>query len=149
MSLVIDASIYQGPVVVTAAYLGFWYYLLLGLQRGTKYRLRDEYAARGEAFDRYHGQDRQMLAADRVVANTQEQMVPFLTSLWLHALLVSPTRATLLGAAYIVLRALYPLLLGRSLSGTQSKRVFFVTGPAYGIIVYLLGSAVWAVLVAG
>ncbi len=149
MSQLIDLSTIQGPIVVTAAYFGLWYYLLLGLQRGTKYRLIDEYAARGEEFDRYHGQDGRMLAADRVVANTQEQMVPFLTSLWLHALVVSPSQATILGAAYIVLRAIYPLLLGRSLSRTQSKRVFFVTGPAYGIVFYLLGSSVFAALSAG
>ncbi len=135
---------YRGPILVTVAYFGLWYALLLGLQRGTKYRLLAEYAARGEAFDRYFGQDRQMLAADRAVANTQEQMVPFVTGLWLHAIFVSPARATWLGAAYVVCRALYPFLLGRTLGGTNAKRVFVATGPAYGIVFYLLGSLAWA-----
>ena len=87
-----------------------------------------------------------MLAADRAVANTQEQMVPFLLSMWLHAVFVSPTHATWLGLLYVVLRSLYPVLLGARLSKTQSKRVFLVTGPCYAIVFYLLGSAVYAVV---
>lgn len=140
------ASTYAGPIAVTAAYFGLWYYLLLGLQRGTKYKLRDEYAARGEEFDRYFGQDKQMLAADRAVINTQEQMVPFLVSLWLHAVFVSISRATALGTVYVVLRGIYPFLLGKELSKTQSKRVFFATGPAYLIVFYLLGATVYTAL---
>ncbi|MEO7327410.1 MAG: MAPEG family protein [Minicystis sp.] len=139
-------ALYKGPIVVTALYFCLWYYLLLGLQRGTKYRLRAEYAARGEEFDRYHGQDGQMLAVDRAVINTQEQMVPFLVSMWLHALVVSVAQATALGVAYVVLRALYPKLLGSTLTKTQSKRVFFATGPSYGIVFYLLGSTVYVAL---
>ena len=141
-----DPTAYSGPVVVTAGYFCLWYYLLLGLQRGTKYRLLDEYAARGEEFDRYFGQDRHMLAVDRAVINTQEQMVPFLVSLWLHAVFVSSMHATVLGALYVALRALYPTLLGKNLGKTQSKRVFFATGPSYAIVFYLLGSTVYAVL---
>ncbi len=89
MSSPFDAAVFRGPVVVTALYFGLWYYLLLSLQRGTKYALQAEYAARGEVFDRYFGQDGRMLAADRAVANTHEQMVPFLLSMWLHAVFVS------------------------------------------------------------
>ena len=149
MSPPLDAAPFLGPIAVTVGYFGLWYVLLLGLQRGVKYRLRDEYTARGETFDRYFGGDRRMLAVDRAVANTQEQMVPFLASLWLHAVFVSTTTATTLGVAYIVLRAVYPMLLGRSLAGTQSKRVFAVTGPSYAIVFYLLGSVLYRALVAG
>ncbi len=136
-----NASTYTGPILVTVAYFGLWYALLLGLQRGTKYALQREYAARGEVFDRYFGQDGRMLAADRAVINTHEQMGPFLTSLWLHAVFVSPLSATILGGVYVALRTAYPFLLGRNLSKTQSKRVFAVTGPAYLIVFYLMGSA--------
>lgn len=138
------AHLYAGPILVTAAYFGLWYYLLLVLQRGTKYALIAEYKARGEEFDRYFGQDGRMLAVDRAVANTHEQMVPFLVSMWMHALFVSPQRAALLGGAYVVCRAIYPSLLGKSLSKTQSRRVFIATGPSYLIVFYLLGSAVYA-----
>jgi hypothetical protein len=142
----VDLIAQRGPILVTAAALGLWYALLFGLQSRTKYRLKAEYAARGEVFDRYLGQDRRMLAADRAVANTQEQLLPFLVALWLHAIFVSPAHATGLGAAWVLLRASYPLLLGRELAGTQSKRVFFVTGPCYLIIATLLGRVVLAAL---
>ncbi len=149
MPTLLDVAAYRGPIAVTVAYFGLWYYLLLGLQRGTKYGLLAEYAARGEVFDRYFGQDARMLAVDRAVGNTHEQMVPFLAALWLHALFVSPAVSTWLGAAYVLLRALYPLLLGRSLQRTQSKRVFAATGPSYLIVFYLLGRTAYAALAAG
>jgi len=116
----------------------------VGARDATKYRLVAEYAARGETFDRYFGRDRHMLAVDRAVANTHEQMVPFLAALWMHAAFLSPGRATAFGVLYVALRALYPALLGRSLEGTQPKRVFAVTGPGYAIVAYLGGHVAWA-----
>ena len=46
---------------------------------------------------------------------------------------------------YVVLRSVYPILLGKDLSKTNPKRVFFVTGPCYAIVFYLLGSTVYTV----
>ena len=138
-----DAATYAGPIAVTAIYFLFWYYLLFGLQRGTKYRLRREYETKGKVFDRYFGQDEEMLAADRAVINTQEQMMPFIVALWLHAVFVSTLVATICGLVYIFCRAFYPYLLGKRLSKMQSKRVYFVTMPAYLIIFYLFGASVW------
>lgn len=71
-------------------------------------------------------------------------MGPFLVALWLHAVFVSVQVATVLGGVYVLLRAVYPSILGKRLGGTQSKRVFAVTGPAYAIVFYLLGSTVFA-----
>ena len=138
---------FTGPIFVTSLYLLLWYYLLLILQRGTKYRLKNEYEAKGLEFDRYFGGDEAMLAADRAVINTQEQMTPFLAALWLHAVFVSPLVATWCGGVYVALRALYPMLLGKRLSKIQSKRVYWVTLPCYGIIFYLLASTAWLALV--
>ncbi len=140
-------SLYSGPIVITVGYFALWYYLLLFYQRGTKYRLNAEYKKQEKVFDRYFGQDEQMLAADRVIINTQEQMVPFLFSLWLHAIYVSSTVATVLGAFYIILRGLYPLLMGKSISKIQPKRVYYVTLPSYLIIFYFLGASLWAAVV--
>lgn len=137
---------FAGPVFITVAYLLFWYYLLLIKQRGTKYRLKEKYESQGKEFDRYFGQDEEMLAADRAVINTQEQMVPFLVSLWLHSYFVSPFSATVCGGAYVILRAIYPILLGSRLSKIQSKRVYMVTLPCYSLIFYLLGSSLWSAL---
>lgn len=146
MQPILNVGPYAGPLLITVAYVVFWYYLLIGVQRKTKYRLHREYAAEGKVFDRYFGQDPQMLAADRAVLNTQEQMVPFLAALWMCALFVSPWIATVLGAAYIALRCGYPRLLGARLSNMQPKRVYFVTLPCYGIIFFMLGATAWAVL---
>jgi hypothetical protein len=142
----LDPTRFHGPLVVTLAYFVLWYALLFGLQTRTKYRLKARYEREGKLFDRYHGQDPEMLAADRAVANTHEQMVPFLASLWLFSVFASPTYATWLGAIYVGLRAIYPILLGRQVSKVQSKRVALVTFPCYGIVFTMLGGAAWAAL---
>lgn len=145
--MAIEVVSFKGPILVTAGYLLLWYFLLVGIQRRTKYRLQKEYAARGEVFDRYFGQDEQMLAADRVVINTQEQMVPFLSSLWLHAVFVSSYYASLIGLLYVALRAIYPLLMGKRLSKINPKRVHLVTVPCYIMVFYLFGAVVFRALV--
>jgi len=132
--------------LVTVAYFLLWYYLLIFVQRKAKYGLQARYAEQGAIFDRYFGQDEEMLAADRAVANTLEQMGPFLASLWLFAVFVSPTQATWLGGLYVVLRAFYPLLLGSRISKMQPKRVYFVTLPAYLIIFTMFGRVVWVLI---
>ncbi len=142
-----DLTQLHGPVVVTAAYFLLWYSLLFGLQTRTKYRLKARYEKDGKVFDRYFGQDEEMLAVDRAVANTHEQMGPFLVSLWLFAIFVSPRHATWLGAAYVALRAIYPFLLGKRVSKVQSRRVALVTFPCYAIVLTMLGGAAWAALV--
>ncbi len=134
----------RGPLLVTITYFLLWYSLLFGLQTRTKYRLEARYEKDGKLFDRYFGQDPEMLAVDRVVANTHEQMGPFLASLWLFAIFASPAYATWLGAAYVVLRGLYPLLMGTRLSKLQPKRVALVTVPCYAIVFTMLGGAAWA-----
>lgn len=140
----LDPTRFQGPLGVTLAYFLLWYSFLFGLQSRTKYRLKARYAKEGKVFDRYFGQDPEMLAVDRAVANTHEQMVPFLVSLWLFSIFVSPAHATWLGAAYVALRAAYPVLLGKQVSNVQSKRVAFVTFPCYAIVFTMLGGAAWA-----
>lgn len=49
-----------------------------------------------------------------------------------------------LGATYVGLRALYPLLLGREISRLQSRRVSLVTFPSYLIVFGMLGGSAWA-----
>tara|TARA_R110001592_G_scaffold135108_4_gene351074 strand:- start:25720 stop:26160 length:441 start_codon:yes stop_codon:yes gene_type:complete len=134
MDIHFDPSVYSGPVFVTCLYFAFWYYLLLIKQRGLKDKLRKSYEAKGEVFDRYFGQNEEMLAVDRVVINTQEQMMPFIVSLWLFSVLVSVYYATIFGVLYLALRAIYPMLLGKKVSKVNTKKVCFVTIPCYMII---------------
>ena len=81
--------------------------------------------------------------ADRAVQNTHEQMVPFLVSMWTYALVVSPNAAAGLGGVYVVLRAVYPVLLGSRIEQVQPRRVAFVTLPCYSLIAWMLVS--WVV----
>jgi len=141
-----DLAQLRGPLVVTVAYFLLWYSFLFGLQTRAKYRLKTRYQKEGKVFDRYFGGDEEMLAVDRAVANTHEQMVPFVVSLWLFAVFASPKYATVLGAVYVVLRSAYPFALGKRVSKVQPKRVAFVTFPSYAIVFTLLGGAVWSAL---
>lgn len=75
MEEILNTNSMAGPIIITALYLLVWYYFLFIVQRGTKYRLQAEYKKSGKEFNRYFGQDEEMLAADRLVINTQEQMI--------------------------------------------------------------------------
>lgn len=87
----INPVTFKWPIVVTGAWLGMYYkYMCLGPTA----RL----AGTSEAHT---------FSCERCFGNLHEQSVPFLASLWLHAAFVSPADAAILGAAWLVLRALY------------------------------------------
>jgi len=136
---------FRGPALVTVAYVAL-YYVLQTYSLRLKFRLAKEYRARGERFDRYFGQDREMLAADRYQLNTLEHMPPFLILLWLHAVFVSPVGATIAGAIYVMSRVAYPFVLGRRVGGGPPMRVFPVTFTGYGVLVYLTATVIAAAL---
>ena len=143
----LSAHAFAGPLLVTLIYVVV-YYLLFSNQLRVKTRLRREYRARGETFDRYFNNDRQMLAADRYVGNMLEHMPAFLTLLWLNAVFVGPRGATYAGAAYLVSRILYPFVMGRTLGKGVPSRIMFATGIGYAVIAYLTGRLVAAVIAA-
>jgi hypothetical protein len=138
-------SSHRGPVLVTVAYLAVYYALMVNGLR-TKTLLRREYRRRGERFDRYFGQDRTMLAADRYMLNMLEHMPPFLALLWLHSIFVGPFGATVGGSVYVATRAAYPFLLGRSLESGLPNRVLVATFTGYGVLIYLAGALCRAAL---
>lgn len=138
-TLPIDADPYMGPLLVTLLYILLYYVVIIYVAR-IKFALNHEYKARGEKFDRYFGQDRRMLAADRMQLNMLEQMPPFLVLLWLNAAFVGPTGATWAGAVYIAARLLYPVVLGSKLGRGIRAQVFLATGPGYLVIIYLAGA---------
>ena len=114
------------------------YYWFLSRQSRLKYKLVKEYEQQGKIFDRYQGGDGRMLSVDRVAGNTQEQLIPFLASLWLHAIFVDPDTAGKLGFLWIGLRIAYRFIMPQNLKYRQPKTVAFVTFPQYFIIGYLL-----------
>ena len=136
---------YAGPIVVTVVYLAFYYILQIRIMR-TKLRLHRIYAERGERFDRYFGQDREMLAADRAQLNVLEHMPPFLALLWLEALFISPFGATVAGAVYLATRVMYPFVLGSRMGRDIKIKILLVTGPGYLVLIYFMGSLLWGSL---
>jgi hypothetical protein len=136
---------FAGPLLVTVAYVAL-YYLLFANQLRVKTRLRRAYRARGETFDRYFNTDREMLAADRYVGNMLEHMPAFLVLLWLNALFVGPRGAAFAGAAYVLSRLLYPLMMGRQLGKGVPSRIMFATAIGYAVIAYLVVRLVVVVL---
>ena len=132
--LQIDPAVFSGPAWVTLATLTVYYLFIVNVAR-VRIRLTHEYAARGERFDRYFGQDRQLLAADRIQLNMLEQMPVFLSLLWLHALLVSAGEATILGMIWVISRSLYPLVLGERMGRDIPLRILWVTFTGYAMLV--------------
>ena len=96
---------------MTVVYLLLYYGLMLNVLK-VKLKLIKAYKERGERFDRYRSNDPEMLAADRNQLNLLEHMPPFLIVLWLYAVFVSALLGDLGGALYLVLRVLYPFVLG-------------------------------------
>jgi uncharacterized membrane protein YecN with MAPEG domain len=138
-----DATEFTGPLIVTLAYLGLYYGFQMNILR-VKQALSKAYADRGEKFDRYFGQDREMLAADRLQLNTLEHMPPFLILLWLNAVFVSASSATIAGAAYVVARTYYPFVLGKRLGRGVRPSIMLSTGVGYVVITYYCGALIWA-----
>ena len=85
------------------------------------------------------------LVMDRTVANYVEQMGPFVTSTWLHALLVTggPQAAARLGCIYIVSRIAYPICFYVGHPWLQISTV-----PGYMVIWYQLYLVVCALAAA-
>ena len=134
---------YALPLWVTLAYIGV-YYLFQINQLRVKVRLPGEYKARGEKFDRYRSNDPQMLAADRYVGNALEHMGPFLSLLWLTAVFVSPLKAGIGGAVYVLARASYPFAMGNKLGRAMPVRVMAATIPGYLVLGYFVALLCYA-----
>ena len=133
---VMSPRAFAGPLLVTVAYV-LVYYAMISNQLRVRTRLRRAYKARGESFDRYFGQDREMLAADRYVGNMLEHMPAFLILLWLNAIFVGPRGASIAGAVYVLARIIYPFLMGARLGRGVPTRILFVTVIGYTVLSYL------------
>ena len=133
---------FSAVLAVTLAYLLLYYlFMLNGLL--VKMKVAKRCKAQGEPFLRYTGNYPEVLAADRVQLNTLEHMPPFLVLMWTQALIVSPQSAAWLGAIYVVIRATYPLFLGRTLTRSFPKRVFLNTFSGYAVLTVFI---VWQLI---
>lgn len=143
-TLHLDLSALIGPAWVTVAYVLVYYAFMINVLRAKAGAAKRH----GSEFDRYFGQDRELLAADRSQLNMLEHMPPFLILLWLHALLVSSYEATILGAIYTGSRALYPVLLRGTMGRQVPKAVYPVTGAGY-VVMVVFAVRIVGVLLAG
>jgi len=110
-------------MMVTCVYFGMWY-MFLGNQVGIKFDADLDPEMKTKAS----------FLADRVVINTLEQMIPFLTLMWGHALFVNPETARLQGWVYVVTRYLYAPLYG--MYGMFTVAIEVATQPNYVVIFY-------------
>merc|ERR1711915_475241 len=73
------------------------------------------------------------LTGDRTAGNMLEQSLPFLVSLWLHALVVSPDTAAYYGWLWLAFRSFYPIVYRLGV-----PFLFLSTAPGYVLIALLL-----------
>ncbi len=140
-----DVSEYKGPIIVTVIYCLVYYGFLLNIMR-TRISCHKKYQREGKKFDRYFGQDRNMLAADRIQLNMLEQMPIFLVLLWLQAVFVSTEGATMLGGIYTGSRAAYPFLIGGRMGKDIPMRILISTMIGYGVIFWFMFNLVMKVV---
>ena len=140
-----DATLYKGPLFVTIGYFILYFIFILNILR-VRLRLHKEFRAKGEKFDRYFSQSREMLAADRIQLNMLEHMPFFLTLMWLNAVFVSIEVSTALGAIYTLSRAAYPFLLKGRLGRDIPRRLLLSTFTGYAITFYFALSLILKVI---
>jgi len=122
---------YVAIVTVVALLQFFWFGWQVGVARG-KYGIAAPATSGNEMFERVF----------RVHMNTLEQLVVFLPALWIFASFVSSLWAAILGAIFIVGRAIYAVTYVKD----PKKRSAGFALTALPELVLLIGILVWAVM---
>jgi uncharacterized membrane protein YecN with MAPEG domain len=121
---------YVAIVTAVALLQFFWFGWQVGVARG-KYNIPAPAVSGNDVFERTF----------RVQMNTQEQLLVFLPALWIFASFISPLWAAVLGAVFIVGRAVYAMTYVRD---PQSRSIGFAL-TAIPNLLMLLGILIWAV----
>jgi glutathione S-transferase len=122
---------YVAIVTVVALLQFFWFGWQVGVARG-KYNIAAPATSGNEMFERVF----------RVHMNTLEQLVVFLPALWIFASFVSSLWASILGAVFIVGRAIYAVTYVKD----PKKRSAGFGLTALPMLALLIGILVWAVM---
>jgi hypothetical protein len=130
-------SKYQGPLRVTICYISL-YYIFIIIQVSLKYYAYFQEKSKNDKIKladvKYNTiRNPLVLTGDRSVGNTLEQAIPFLVSLWLHAIFVDTEYATYVGSIYVLTRSFYPVVFRLG-----APFLFFSTIPNYICIAMLL-----------
>ena len=121
---------YVAIVTVVALLQFFWFGWQVGVARG-KYNIPAPAISGNDVFERTF----------RVQMNTQEQLLVFLPALWIFASFISPLWAAVLGAIFIVGRAVYAVTYVKD---PKSRSIGFAL-TAIPNLLLLLGILIWAV----
>jgi glutathione S-transferase len=121
---------YVAIVTVVALLQFFWFGWQVGVAR-SKYNIAAPAVSGNEMFERVF----------RVHVNTLEQLVVFLPALWIFASFISPIWAAVLGAVFIIGRAVY----ARSYVKDPKSRSPGFAMTAIPLLLLLLGILIWAV----
>ena len=121
---------YVAIVTVLALLQFFWFGWQVGVAR-SKYNIPAPAISGNDVFERTF----------RVQMNTQEQLLVFLPALWIFASFVSPLWAAVLGAVFIVGRAVYAVTYVKD---PKSRSIGFAL-TAIPNLLMLLGILIWAV----
>ena len=121
---------YVAIVTVAALLQFFWFGWQVGVARG-KYNIAAPAVSGNEMFERVF----------RVHMNTQEQLVVFLPALWIFASFISPLWAAVLGAIFIVGRAVY----ARTYVKDPKSRSPGFALTALPVLALLVGILIWAI----
>jgi uncharacterized membrane protein YecN with MAPEG domain len=121
---------YVAIVTVVALLQFFWFGWQVGVARA-KYNIAAPAVSGNEMFERVF----------RVHMNTLEQLVVFLPALWIFASFISPIWAAVLGAVFIIGRAVY----ARAYVKDPKSRSPGFAMTAIPLLLLLLGIVIWAV----
>jgi uncharacterized membrane protein YecN with MAPEG domain len=121
---------YVAIVTAVALLQFFWFGWQVGVARG-KYNIAAPAISGNDMFERHF----------RVQMNTQEQLLIFLPALWIFASFISPLWAAVLGAIFVVGRAVYATTYVRD---PKSRSIGFAL-TALPNLLMLLGILIWAV----
>ncbi|HEV8334736.1 MAG TPA: MAPEG family protein [Steroidobacteraceae bacterium] len=121
---------YVAIVTAVALLQFFWFGWQVGVARG-KYNIPAPAISGNDVFERTF----------RVQMNTQEQLLVFLPALWIFASFISPLWAAVLGAIFIVGRAVYAVTYVKD---PKSRSIGFAL-TAIPNLLLLLGILIWAV----
>jgi glutathione S-transferase len=121
---------YVAIVTAVALLQFFWFGWQVGVARG-KYNIPAPAISGNDVFERTF----------RVQMNTQEQLLVFLPALWIFASFISPLWAAVLGAVFIIGRAVYAMTYVRD---PKSRSIGFAL-TAIPNLLMLLGILIWAV----
>jgi uncharacterized membrane protein YecN with MAPEG domain len=121
---------YVAIVTAVALLQFFWFGWQVGVARG-KYNIAAPAISGNDMFERHF----------RVQMNTQEQLLVFLPALWIFASFISPLWAAVLGAIFVVGRAVYATTYVRD---PKSRSIGFAL-TAIPNLLMLLGILIWAV----